>query len=156
MAIPVGVAAGAWALSSIFSANSARKEGEYEAAMMRENAVLARQQAEDAVARGQADTMQVRQRALQLVGSQRARMAAQGIDISSGSALDVQVDTGKLAEIDALTVRNNAAREAWGFKTQAADYERRAGLARIAGRNRATTTLLTGGLNAMSLGVKMG
>lgn len=137
--------------ASASHANDQRREAEYEASMLYTNAALARKQAEEAVTRGMADTMVVRQKALSLIGSQRASMAAQGIRLDVGSAVDVVSDTVKLAEVDAATVRNNAAREAWGFNTQATNYENQANLTRLSGRNRSRTTMITGGLEAYRL-----
>jgi hypothetical protein len=119
--------------------------------MYRYNAGISRMQSEDAKLRGETSAMQRGSSARSMVGSQRAALGAQGIDVSSGSALDVQVDTGKIAEMDIVTIRNNAAREAWGFDVQAQDYENRAGMASASASNRSRTTLLTGGLNALRL-----
>jgi len=54
----------------------------------------------------------------QLEGRQKAAIAANGIDLSFGSPLDTIVDTAKMGEIDALNVRSNAYREAYGYKVQ--------------------------------------
>ena len=51
--------------------------------------------------------------------------------------MDVQRDTMALGELDALTIRNNAAREAWGYQTQALQDQHAAAMARTSGRNQA-------------------
>ena len=137
--------------STSMTANANRKEGEYEAEALRTNALYAKAQSEDAISRGESDSMKAAVKARMMVGSQRAAMAAQGIDISSGSALDVQVDTARLSELDVMTIRNNASREAWGYQVQSTDYLNRAGLASRAGRNKSRTTLITGGLQTLRL-----
>ena len=105
-------------LSTLSSMKDIKDEGAYSAAMYRANAKYAKMQADDAMSRGESSAMRVLSKTRSMIGSQKAALAAQGIDIGSGSALDVQVDTGKMAEVDVMMVRTNAAREAWGFSSQ--------------------------------------
>jgi len=42
------------------------------------------------------------------------------VALDSGSALNILEDTDYMGEQDALTVRNNAAKEAWAYRNQAA------------------------------------
>lgn len=138
-------------VSAISQAKDARQEASWSAAQMRTNAGYARLQAEDAKTRGASSAMAAVVKARMNVGSQRAALAAQGIDISSGSALDVQVNTADLAEIDIMTIKNNAAREAWGYNVQASDSMTQAAMTEKAGSNKSRNTLLTGGLNTLRL-----
>jgi hypothetical protein len=68
-----------------------------------------------------------------MIGAQRAGIAAGNIDVGYGSAVDVQADAAHLGELDALTIRNNAQREAWGFKVEAIDTRQRAKITRKEG-----------------------
>lgn len=111
------------------------------------NAGVARLQAKDAVARGAEEESRFRAQIGGAIGAQRAGIAAGNIDVSYGSAVDVQADAAFLGELDALTIRNNAAREAWGYTVQAADLDKRAEISRktgvyqeAAGRQAATAT----------------
>lgn len=106
-----------------------KQAAEYQAAVTQNNAIaqdnnakLALRQAEDALRRGQDEELALRQRVAQTRGTQTAALAARGIDVSSGSALGLISDTEYLGEIDALTIRDNAAREAWGHQRTAQDY----------------------------------
>ncbi len=120
--------------------------------LMDYNARLAEQQAEDALARGREAEGLQRLKTRVTIGSQRARMAASGVDISAeGSAIDLVADTARLGELDALTIRNNAAREAWGYRTQATDYRMRGDIARTEGTYGAIGTLLTTGSRAYGM-----
>lgn len=133
------------------AAGAAERQGNYEGDMLDLNAGLAEQSAADATARGrQAETRQ-RRGMRQLAGAQRAALGASGVVLDSGSALDVVQNDQALGEFDALTIRNNAAREAWGYTVQADDYRRQAGMTRAAGRDTAkslrrgsVSTLLSG------------
>jgi hypothetical protein len=69
-----------------------------------------------------------RQKTAQIVGSQRAALASQGADINSGSPLDIQTDTERAGEFDALTIKSNAALQAFGYRTKGAEAASQAGL----------------------------
>lgn len=135
-------------------ADAAQAQGDYEARMLGQNADLADQQAGDAIARGTLAEQQVRSQTRGAVGSARVGAAAQGIDTTVGSAGDIAAQTKSAGEFDAMTTKLNAAREAWGFTTEAQNYRnqavlRRAGAANQAGamRTAATGTLLTTATN---------
>jgi len=51
--------------------------------------------------------------------------------------LDVVLDTAELGELDALTIRSNAEREAYGFRVQASNFGAEAGLTQMAGEAKA-------------------
>lgn len=117
------------------SGDAARAAGDYSADIYGMNADIADAQAADALARGAEAEHRSREETRGAIGGQRVAFAAQGIDISTGSAADVQGDTAYLGELDALTIRNNAKREAWGFTVEATNYRAQGRLARIGGRN---------------------
>lgn len=128
--------------------------GEASAEQQEWNARIAEVQAEDAILRGREQEQQVRLGTKGLIGAQRAGFAGQGLDIGVGSPVSVQGDTAYLGELDALTTRANAAREAWGYKVEAADRRMAADVARRGGqaqaqayRSAANTTLIGGAAN---------
>lgn len=98
------------------------------------NAIVADMQARDAVERGAVDESRYRSQVRMAIGAQRANLAEGNIDVSFGSPLDVVEDAAFQGELDALTIRNNAAREAWGFQVQAHDLRSRAYIARKTGQ----------------------
>ena len=57
------------------------------------------------------------------VGKQRAALGASGVDPNMGSPLDVQIETGRLGEMDALTLRRNFAMQRWAHMSEAAGYD---------------------------------
>jgi len=99
------------------------------------NAATAELQAQDALDRGAEDENRFRAGVDVMIGAQRAGIAGGNIDVGFGSALDVQADAAFLGELDALTIRTNAAREAWGFQVEADDLRRRGEIARKEGGN---------------------
>ncbi len=115
----------------------------------RNNAIIADMNARDTLAAGDvAETaQQLKNRAIR--GSTKAIQGANGLDVNSGSAVDVQQSEAKLGALDALTIRSNAAREAYGYTNQAEDqraqskiYRQQAKAAQIAGFINASATLL--------------
>lgn len=123
--------------------NQARELGEY-------NAAAAEKQAEDALLRGREDEQRFRQGVKMLIGSQKAGFAGQGVDVSSGSALDVQADAAFLGELDALTIETNAQREAWGYRVQAENYRRGGQMQQQASRFNAAGTVLGNGTSLIA------
>lgn len=139
----MAAAFGTFAIGAM-SAKGQRAEGKYQEAIMRQNARVAEMQAEDAIDRGEVEESILRLQIRALIGSQRASMGAQGIEINDAdeSAGLVQLSTRAQGEYDALLIRNNAAREAWGYKVQAVDYIAQGRLADLASKNRARDTIL--------------
>lgn len=131
--------AGTSAYGQLKAGSEAKKAADY-------NAKVAEAQAADALARGRDEESRFRSELKGLIGSQRAGFAAQNIDVSTGSAVDVQADTAYLGELDALTIRSNAAREAWGYRVQAANQRQAGADASRASKFGAASTILgTGG-----------
>jgi len=112
-----------------------RKSAEAQAELADYNQAVADLQAEDAVDRGAEAESRFRTQVRGAIGAQRAAFAGGNIDVGFGSAVDVQADAAFLGEMDALQIRTNAAREAWGFKVQAEDYRRRGDIMRREGVN---------------------
>lgn len=144
------------AATSLMSANSQARgqedQGAYESSRLEMNASFADQQAQDAIDRGEKDAAAHERKVKLLIGQQRAKMGAQGADLSSGSALEVQLDTAGLGAEDILQIKNNAFRQAWGYQEQAADYRDQAKLTRTGTKNAARNTILTGLADAVGTG----
>lgn len=90
----------------------------------------------------------VGERANQVIGAQRAGYAAEGVKVNTGSALDEQVATGKMAAIDAMTIRNNAALKVWGIQTGAKAVASQQEFQAMAEESEAKQSLALGGAKA--------
>lgn len=55
----------------------------------------------------------------QVAGSIVAKQAASGVDVRSGSSVDVQKSQKQVSDLDMATIRNNAARKAYGYQLEA-------------------------------------
>lgn len=128
-------------LSGIGAARSAR----YAASAYGTNAALAKAQAADAIARGEEAAAKMQGRVRRTIGSQRAALAASGVDVNVGSALDLALEAQTVGAQDEMVIRNNARREAFGYDVQASDYLSRRSLALLQGRNDVAASALAGG-----------
>jgi hypothetical protein len=98
------------------------------------NARVAELQAADAEQRGEIEAGRFAQQVKGLIGQQRTGFAAGNVDVGFGSAVDVQADAAYLGKEDEATIRNNAAREAWGLRVEASNYRQKAAISRQAGQ----------------------
>ena len=145
-------------VSAVQQGQAQKDAANYQAQVAKNNAWLAEKQAQDTEDRGAEAERQHRVKVNQVLGAQRAAMAGQGADLSSGSTLDILGDTAATGTLDALTTRNNFDRDAAGLRAQGANYTAQAGLyeaqaknAGVAGWLGASSSLLGG---ASSLGDK--
>lgn len=132
-----GMDAGNTAISQHQQAGAVMASGAYNRRLAEFNAQQADRDADLTAAAGQRASNRQRVATRQTIGAQRAAFAAQGVDVGSGSALDVQADTAELGELDAATIANEAARAALGYRAQAADSRQRGILAGLEARNQA-------------------
>lgn len=122
-------------VGQIKQGNAAKNAGEAAGKIEDFNALAAEQQAQDAEARGRDEEQRFRQTIRGTIGSQRAGFSGQNVDVGVGSAVDVQGDAAYLGELDARTIRANAAREALGYRTDVARAQLRGDYARVSGQN---------------------
>lgn len=126
------------------------KAGKYQEQVAFQNAAIMDAQAADALRRGRIAAGRQRQQTRGLIGAQRASFGAQGIDLASGSALDLQSDAAKFGELDALTILQNASLEDWALRTQATNTRYQGNIAAKLGRQQAYATLLNTGGSVLS------
>lgn len=118
------------AVGSFYSARSTKNQLKHEAAIADINARLSEKAAQQELQRGQFEVGQITRRAGQIKGSQRASMAANGIDLGVGSAAELQASTDLMKEIDRNQAEVNAISSAWGYRTQGTNYQNQATLSR--------------------------
>lgn len=104
---------------SMMQAQGQKENGAFQSSMLTQNAGFKKQTADETINAGNTSADWQRVRTGQAVGTQRSVQAANGIDVNSGSSAQLQDDTAMLGELDALTIQNNAAREAYGYRVQA-------------------------------------
>ncbi len=134
--------------TAAMQAKAQSDQGDYQKRMSNINARLADLQATETIKQGFKDEQLHRGQVRQVAGAQRASLAAQGIDVGSGTAADLQQETFSLGAEDALNIRMNAYKQAWGFNVEAENHRITGDMGERAGRNAATGSLLSGATQA--------
>lgn len=111
------------AIGAIQQGKAQADAARYQAQVARNNEIIALQQANVTRQDAAVKAMEQDKKSAQLIGKQVAILGASGVDIESGSPLAVQESQAGLARLDALTVRSNAERKAWGFDIEATNQK---------------------------------
>lgn len=135
-------------LGKIMGGEAAADAANYRAQVAENNAIIARYNAESAAQTGELDVGRQGMRARANMGAIRAGMGASGVSVNSGSYADVQSAAAELAELDALTIRSDAARKAYGYTIEEKSQKAQADLYRAEGEN-ARRAGLIGGFGSM-------
>lgn len=117
--ISLGLSAAGAATSVIGAYQQAKVAGDVAA----RNAKIADLQAEDALRRGENEAAELRRRVAATKSAQRVSLAAKGLDLTYGTAADLQDQTDFFGESDVATVRTNARKEAWSRRSQSANFQ---------------------------------
>lgn len=149
-AIPAWVGPAMTAVSTVVGAVGAISSGQQQAAIARAQAQQAEQQAKDALQQGREEEQNFRLKTNMGKSQKIADMAANGLDTSSGSALNVAGDIASLGETDALRIRRNAYTTANAYGTQAGIYKQSANNLASSGLLSAGGTILSGMGNVAS------
>lgn len=113
--IPVAIGAA----QGLMQGQAKSAEAATQAADLKRNALMLRNAAWDARRRGAYESDLQRIKTQQDIGTQRTAQAASGGEINTDTNALIQQDTAQFGELDALTIANNAAREAYGYEVQA-------------------------------------
>ncbi|MBJ9709882.1 virion core protein, T7 gp14 family [Burkholderia gladioli] len=141
LALAGAAVSGAGALMS--GINQSNQYGQQADALDR-NAALADAQAGQVFAQGVQREETQRAQAGQQRGAQRAAVAESGFDPNSGSALDVQVQSARNAELDALQTRYQGILQGTSLEDSARQTRYQASVARASSRS----SLISGGISA--------
>lgn len=86
------------------------------------NARISERAAQGELLRGERESQASRLRTAALKSRQRVAMAANGVDLSVGTAVNVLSSTDYIGEVDANEIRANAVKAAWGHRLQATNF----------------------------------
>lgn len=131
-------------VGGFYSASTQKRSLQSEARIAEINANIAEMGAESALLQGQSEIGKLTMQAGQLKGRQRTALAANGVDLGTGNAAEIQASTELMKEIDKETIQTNAARSAWGYRTQAMNFRNQAAF------NRATANGINPGAGALT------
>ncbi|WP_369952268.1 hypothetical protein [Ralstonia syzygii] len=119
----MGAGVAANTVGSYFSAQQQKTALDAQAGVDDINARMAESGAQSALYQGQQQEISARMRTAQLKSSQRTALAANGVDLGSDSAVNVLTSTDVMGDIDANTIAANAVRAAFGYRTQATNFQ---------------------------------
>ena len=102
--------------------------GMYSAAVAAQNAEIANQRSDRAIAAGSQKASMESLKGAANLGAIKAGQAAAGVDVNTGSAVRVQESARMLNKLNADTTMNNAQETAYGYKVEASQDEAQAKL----------------------------
>lgn len=143
-------AAGVSTYSAISQGNAQAAAADYNAKIAQNNSAIAQMNANSAVQQGNQQLQAAQEQAAQHQGMIRSVMGAGSIQLNGGSALRDQEGVAEVDQLNQATIVNNAARSAWNFKNQGADYSATAGLDTMQAQQAETGGLLSGFGSAIS------
>lgn len=134
------------------SASAQKKAGEFQNQVAVENKKIKDVQAQDAMNKGAAEVAEQRMRTRLAIGAQRATIAANNVDLQTGSALDILGDTALFGAVDERRIRENSMRQAWGARVEGQNSLWQGQLARFSGKAGAQATYLNAASNIAGYG----
>ena len=156
LAVGAAAAIASTALGTVYSIQQGKQQQamyNYQAKVAQENAEIAKKNADTERQTGIEEARLQRMKTLQAVGAQQTAMAANGMDVTQGTSLDIIEDTAAMGELDALQIQTNYERKALAYEQQAGNYTNQANMDAISGRNAYTAgkiNAVTTGLNGIS------
>lgn len=130
--IGMGFSAIGSALGSFFSASGQKAALEAQANIAEINARTSENAAQSVLNQGKQQVAQSSLKYGAVKSGQKAALAANGVDIGTGNAAELQGSTDIMKEIDLNTLKANAVRSAWGYRTQSSNYQIEAMTKRVA------------------------
>ena len=141
------VSAGGSIMSGIAQSNAAN----YQAQVARNNAQTAKQNATWSAEAGDAQALNKGLENRARIGAAKAAQGAGGVDVNTGSAASVRAGMDEVGFTDTETIRSNAARQTYGYLTQASNFEAQAKLDENSG-DAAMASGFVGGLSSLLSG----
>jgi hypothetical protein len=117
-------------VGSFYSSKAQKYQLKTQAIIADTNARIAEMGAQSALAQGEREIGNLTLKAGQLKSTQRASMAANGVDLGEGNAAEVLASTEIMKEADKNTLQANAIRSAWGYRMQGTNFQNEALTAR--------------------------
>lgn len=151
VALATGIAgAGVSAIGAISSGQAQAANANYQAQVAKNNATIAGQNAEYATQAGAVKAESTSLQARDQEAKVRVGLAASGIDVNSGSAADVETTQRETGSLSTQTVVDNAALQAYGYRTTGTSFTAEAGLDTAVAAQAPGAALLTGGGGLLS------
>lgn len=144
--VATGAGAGVSAFGNLFSGKAQSNLYNYQAGIAQQNATLAKQDANYALATGGVEEEQAGMRSRAQIGATRAGFGASNVDVNTGSSGRVIASETEIGQENEGVVAANAAKRAYGFGTKAAMDTAQGNIYQTA----ASTSKTAGGIGALS------
>lgn len=136
LALAASVVGGAMSAYGQYEQGQASKQsGLYQAAVARNNKIIAERAAERAKSEGLVDIENNDVKVRGLLGSQKAAQAANGIDVNTGTALAIRKGTREAGAYDSEILRVNSENKAYSYLVQAQNFESEARFSEMKANN---------------------
>ena len=130
--------AGVGAMGAGATADANAASYNYKAAVASNNAKIAKMNADQATFAGGVAAQSNDLKTKNMVATQLVTQAANGLDVGSGTNVNLRESAAALGHLDTLTILNNAAKNTQGFKAQGMNFEAESGLNRASATNAET------------------
>lgn len=110
----------------------------YKAQVASNNAIIAQRNAEAATSAGASKAQTNDLKTKNMVATQLVTQASSGLDVGSGTAVNLRQSAADIGHLDTLTILNNAAKNSAGFKAQGMNFTAESGLDKAAAENAET------------------
>lgn len=137
------------AMGQSYTASAQANMYQYQGGVALVNQQIAKQNADYALKVGEVQAQQQGMRTRAQIGSTKATQGASGLDVKSGSAVDVRESEAELGKYGASVIRSDAAKRAYGYDveawqagTQATQYGMASQTTKTAGKYQVASTLL--------------
>jgi hypothetical protein len=112
------IGAGVGAFGAYESGQAQKKAYTYQAGVAQINKQIADQNARYAIETGESRAQIAGMQTRAQIGETKAIQGASGLAVNKGSTVDVRASEANIGEENEMTIRSNAAREAYGYKVQ--------------------------------------
>lgn len=110
------------AVGAMSQAAAASENASYQAQVAANNAKIAKQNAAWTMEAGEQKAANDAMKTRAMVGQIKASEAANGVDVNTGSAVDVVSSETGLGQAQQTTIRSNAAKDAYGYDVQSMNF----------------------------------
>lgn len=122
MASSIGSAIGQ-AGAAYISSNAAKSTLQFQARMADINARIAQLGVESVLRQGHSEVAKYTRQVGQVKGRQRASLAANGVTLDTGNAVEIQAGTDMIKDLDVAQITANASRTAFGYRMSASNSQ---------------------------------
>jgi hypothetical protein len=150
------VSAAVGTYGAIQSGQAASQAASYQAQVARNNATVASQNADAAQRQGVLDEQNKIRQNRALIGAQTAGAAANGLDVNSGTAVDIRSGQANVNQQSLTSLRDMTDRKVASYRSQGSNFQADAALAGMRGDQAVTASYISAGQTALSAAGNIG